>query len=364
MKKYLKKSFKMKNIVVLILLVFAGLSMACGTDGFVSMGFSEPLAQLLGSGTPGTVLSYAYAVTTEQTGLVIAYKNGLMIAAKASPIVDSLSTHLNFKWFKQSIGNAFSVPDTQIGRRSRPNEVFYNGEDMEGLAKPFGLEHSVPQEDINEAGPRLPNYVNRKLIALMDKVLLGREIRIALQTQLASNYNPNQVHATAAGDKFTASTSHPLKYLRASLKNARIRPNVIGFNADGWEAFCTHPDVVSAANANSGQSGVATKERVAQLLEVREVVVGSGWVNTAKIGQTPVLTPCWGNHVWAHFDDPIADQQDGLAFARSVQVGDRVAEAYETKETGLLGGFMLKAGFYHGDVILNNDCGVLFPDVV
>ncbi|MFA6688866.1 MAG: hypothetical protein WCS18_05240 [Sphaerochaetaceae bacterium] len=356
------KSIKKSNAILLVLMVLGAIGVVAGADNLTVLGVPPIIADLFANG--GAMICPAFAITTEQTGLVIAYKNEELIADKVFPISEKKSSHLNFKWHKASLGDAFTVPDTQVGRKSRPNQVTFDGTDESGLARAFGLEYPVPQEDIDEAAPAISNYVNRKLLQLMDRVLLGREIRISSMAQNPANYASDQVYATAAGDKFTDSSSNPLKYLRAKMLKAYVRPTKVIFGPEAWEAFATHPKVVSAAFGNSGESGIATRERVAQLLEVSEVIVGKSWANSAKLGQKPVLERTWKDNVIMQYDSPLSDQEDGLAYARSVQIGARVVESYESKEQGLRGGFILKAGFYHGDVILNEYCGSLLTGVI
>lgn len=352
----------MKKTIFIVLALVAFAAQFAGADTLSAIGLPHQIADILFVG--GASMAFVFPVTTDQTGMVIAYKNKELVADRAMPIKNSLSDSLSFKWFERNLADGFTVPSTLVGRGGRPNSVAFNGAEKSGTAFAYGLESPVTQEDIDEAGKNVENLVTNRLQSLINLVLLDREIRVAAIVQNASNYLGSQVAATAAGDKFTLDTANPLKYILGKLDSAIVRPNKVGMGAGAWNALRVHPSIVKAVHGNAGDSGAATRQQIAELLEVGEIIVGSGFVNTAKRGQTPIFTRCWGNHLWAHYEEPLADAQEGLAWGMTVQVGDRYSKTVEDPHLGLKGGFWCKAGAYQAEIVTGTGAGVLLTDVV
>lgn len=352
----------MKNTIFIVLALVAFAAQFAGADTLTLLGLPHQVTEILFMG--GASIAFVFPVTTEQTGMVIAYKNKDLVADRAMPIKDSLSTSLSFKWFLRDLADGFTVPDTKVGRASRPNQVDFNGTEQSSTAFAYGLESPVTKEDMDQAGNKVENLVTSRLQSLINLVLLGREVRVAGIVQSPANYLDNQVAATATGDKFNLADANPLKYVLTKLDDAIVRPNKMGFGAGAWTAFRTHPTVVKAIHGNAGDSGVVTRQQVADLLELNEIIVGSSFVNTAKRGKTPLLTRCWGNHVWAHYEEPLADATEGLAWGMTVQVGERFAQTVEDPHLGLQGGFWCKAGAYQSEIVTAKGAGILLTDVI
>ena len=352
----------MKKTVFIVLALVAFAAQFAGADTLSAIGLPQQVADILFMG--GVSMAFVFPVTTEQTGMVIAYKNKELVADRAMPIKTSLSKQLSFKWFARNLADGFTVPSTLVGRASRPNSVNFSGDEKTASALAYGLESAVTQEDMDEAGDSVENLVTNRLQSLINLVLLDREIRVAAIVQNSSNYLTSQVVSTAAGDKFSLDSANPLKYILGKLDNAIVRPNKVGMGAGAWNALRVHPSIVKAVHGNAGDSGAATRQQVAELLEVNEIVVGSGFVNTAKRGQSPTFVRCWGNHLWGHYEEPLADAKEGLAWGMTVQVGDRFAKTIEDPHMGLKGGFICKAGVYQGEIVTGPGAGILLTDVV
>src|SRR5690606_30528192 len=135
----------------------------------------------------------------------------------------------------------------------------------------------------------------------------------------------NKVDLSGGGgaNQFSNAAANPIKYINDALDACLIRPNVLVMGAEVWNKLSMHEKVVSAALGNSGQYGRATRERVAELLEVSEILVGAAWVNTVKAGKDPVLARCWGKHALAFYRDRTATTSGGLTFGFTAQFEQR-----------------------------------------
>jgi len=310
------------------------------------------------------VTNQNYVITEEQTGMVMAFTNRANIADQAMPIKNLRTKSTSFKFAERNLADGFTVPSTMIGRASRPNQSTTNVVERAGICEDHGLTRFIPQRDINEADGQVGNLVTDALNEIMDKVLLGREKRVADIVQDAANYFPKKVIQTQTGNKFSDPASNPLKYLLECLDKNIVRPNRMIIGAKAWTQLRMHPAIVKAMHGNAGDSGVATKEIVASLLELDEVLVGRSLINTAKKGADLDLQLCWGNNVALHYYESVADQSNGLAWGMTFQSGDRVATTQWMEELGLLGGYNVKAGASWAEVVTAKGAGMLLTEVI
>ncbi|MFV9531212.1 hypothetical protein ACNUIM_32135 [Pseudomonas aeruginosa] len=62
-----------------------------------------------------------FPIDPELTAIAIAYRNGRMIADEVLPRVPVGKQE--FKYWKYDLAQGFTVPETLVGRKSKPNEV-------------------------------------------------------------------------------------------------------------------------------------------------------------------------------------------------------------------------------------------------
>ena len=111
-------------------------------------------------------------ITEQETGLVAAYTNKKMIADEVMPIDKLLKPNLEFSWFERTIGDAFLIQETAVGRKSRPNQVYFSGEKKSGLAKAYGLEAPLSNEDLEQLDAAARTKVlDRTLEGLINRVI-------------------------------------------------------------------------------------------------------------------------------------------------------------------------------------------------
>jgi hypothetical protein len=98
------------------------------------------------------------------------------------------------------------------------------------------------------------------------------------------------------------SLSDPLSDMRTArttIKTATGKtPNVAVFGWETWLQLQNHPDIVDRVKSVGSTSIEAMKMAVAQLLEVKTVLIGDAIKNTAVDGQADSLAFVWGKHAW------------------------------------------------------------------
>jgi hypothetical protein len=306
-----------------------------------------------------------YIVTPEQTGMVMAIQNKECVADQVMPIKKLNTKSTAFKYAERNLGDGFTIPSTLIGRKSVPNQVNFSMKEQSGVCVDYGLGEVIPQRDIEESDGQVGNLVSDGLEAIMNLVLLDREVRVAKIVQSASNYLPSKVITTKDEDKFSNLDSKPLEYILELLDKSIVRPNRMVIGQQAWTKLRMNPSIVKAMHGNAGDSGVASRQVVAELLELQEIIVGTSFVNTSKQGKEPTLERCWDSNIVAfHYYEPVANSSLGIAWGMTFQAGDRFADTTWDSKIGALGAYVVKAGACWAEKVTAKGAGMLLTGVL
>lgn len=298
------------------------------------------------------------------TAIAIAYRNGRLIADEVMPRVPVGSKE--FKYAKYDLAEGFSIPDTRVGRRSAPNEVDFKRSDAAGAVQDWGLDDPVPQDDI-DAARNIPNYdpLAHATQRVTDLILLDREKRVADMTFNAANYGANNKVTLSGTSQWSDYTnSNPIDALDTAMDAMVMRPNIMVMGRAVFSKLRKHPRIMKAVNANEGDQGKASLQAMQDLFEVEQILVGEGFVNSAKRGQNAALARVWGKHVALIYRDRLADANGGVTWGFTAQFGGRIAGSRPDPDIGLKGGQRVRVGEQVAEVITANDLGYLFVDAV
>lgn len=269
----------------------------------------------------------AFPRDRELTSIAIAYKN-----PDVSLIADAIFPRkpvgkLTFDWMKYPDEQQFTVPDTRIGERSTAYPTLeLSGTKLTSKCEDNGLQANISNDDLSEA----PKGIDPKAVmteAVTNLVLLRREIECANLAFDAAQYAAANKVTLAGAGQWSDVTSSPLAVIRAALNSCLIRPNVFVIGQAVWDALAIHPKLVKAATGSDSGEGICTLERLAQLLEISEVVVGKAFVNTAKAGNAATMVRAWGKSALALYRDRSAAVNGGLTYGFTAQFGTREAGA-------------------------------------
>lgn len=304
----------------------------------------------------------AWAVDPELTQIAIGYRNREMVADRVLPRTPAIGQS-EFKYQFYPMEQHFTVPDTLVGRTSQVKQVHFKGEDRTGSTKDYGLEHGLPQRDVDNA-PEGTNPLGRATEWLANLIDLDRELRVSGKVFGASTYGSDNKLTCSGADQFTHADSDPVRLMLAKMDGLVMRPNRVVFGQGPWREFRQHPLVVKATNRNSGDAGVAARQAVAELLEVEEVIVGRALVNAARIGQAADMQAAWGNHVAMLHIDPLADTNQGASFGFTVPYGNREAGQWWDRNIGTKGGTRIRVAESVDEVICAPDLGFLLINAI
>lgn len=305
-----------------------------------------------------------FPINPVQTGIALAYKNSAMIAEMVMPRVPVATKE--FKYQKYEKSERFTLPETLMGRKGVASKIEFGATEEAGIAQDHGLSTDIPNDDITQAAASgLPSPVNHATEALTDLILLRREKRVADLVFSNDSYNSGHKETLSGTDQWSNYTnSTPREQILEALDVPLQRPNIFVLGNDTWRLLRQHPQIVSSILGNSGQQGTITRQQLAELLEVEEVLVGQGWVNTAKPGQTPSFVRVWGKHAALLNRNRFANTQSGATFGFTAQYQGRVAGQLPNPRMGLRGGVEVIVGETVKELIIAKDLGYFFEDAV
>jgi len=294
----------------------------------------------------------------------MAYSNRAYIADQVLPRVPVAGE--TFEYLKHNLEDRFTIPDTTIGRKGRANQVEFGSTLVPGSTKDYGLEDVIPVADI-DAAKAMPNYdpKGNAVEGLQELIALDRERRVA---NLVFNLNtyPAANRATLSGTSQWSdyTNSDPIDDLRDALATPIMRPNKIVFGWATWNVLAANPKVATAIYGANSTGKIITREELARVLEVQEILVGQSLANTAKPGQTVSLANLWGKHCALLYSVRPAGTQNGLTFGFTAQYGSRVAFDKFDSDIGLRGAHAVKTGESVGEIISASDVGYFIQNAV
>jgi hypothetical protein len=304
-----------------------------------------------------------FPIDPDLTSLAVSYRNEQMVADLVLPRVRVAKQE--FKYFKNNLSDDFTVPDTRVGRKSRPNMVETGGTEVADFTVDFGLEDAVPMADIQNSDARY-NPLARAVSYITNLIELDREVRAATLVTTLNNY-PSAQRTTLSGTSqwsdFT--NSNPISAILTAMDAMIMRPNVMVIGQQVATQLIQHPKVVQAVAMTSQGSGVVSLDGIRGLFPgLERIVVGQAWLNTARKGQTAAYSRAWGKHCALMRLDTLADPTRGSTFGFTAQWGDRIAGSEFDRDIGLRGGQRVRVGESVKEVIAENTLGYFFQNAV
>jgi len=338
----------------------------------VSFGWIEPAsasgtlhAGMLNAGVLGALafggVTAPFPVQPELTAIAIGYKNKTLIADEVLPRVPVGKQE--FKYLKLDKGEMFTIPDTKVGRKSKPNEVEFSGTEVTDSTVDFGLDDPIPQSDVDNAPPNY-NPLGRATEGLTRLIGLDREVRAANLVFGAANYAPANKVTLSGTSQFNDPASTPIKQVMDALDACLMRPNKMVIGRQAFSVLARHAEILKSINRNSGDKGIATRQAIADIFDLDDVLVGEAFLNTAKKGQALNLARVWGKHISLIYQDTTADTRGGTTFGMTAQFGSRVAGAQPDSDIGLRGGQRVRVGESVKELITANDLAYLIQNAV
>lgn len=306
-----------------------------------------------------------FPLDTRLTGIALAYTNKTLIADSVLPRVPVGGQ--TFKWLNHTRADRFTIPNTRIGRKGRPGEVEFSATETSGQVFDYGLDDVVPNDDIASA-PQGFDPLGNAAEGLTDLVLLDREVRVASLVFNAATYPVGNKVTNSAGSYWDVEANNPVAQITDLLNGMLMRPNVAVFSRKVFDALRRHPKVIAAVfpiGGNAAQGGMANRQQLADLFELEEVLVGEGFVNTAKPGQTANIVRVWGNHAaFLHRNRLANTRSPQMTFGYTAQWQGRVAGRMDEPKTGLRGAVRVRVGESVNEIVCAADVGYFVENAI
>lgn len=303
-----------------------------------------------------------FPTSPEQTSVALAFKNPRFIADDVLPRVPVGKQ--DFTYLRWDLAEGFSVPDTKVGRRSQPNEVEFSATEHTGRTIDYGLEDPIPQADIDNA-PRNVNLLNLATERLTNIIALEREARVAGMVFNTASYAAGHTVTLAGNDQWSDTVnSDPIDDITTGLDKPILRPNTMVIGRQAFTKLCMHPKVVSTIFGSSTDAGMVTRQQIAALFELEQVLVGESHSNSAKKGQTATLVRVWGKHCSLLYLDRAVSGANVPTYGFTAQWGNRFAGVVFDRNIGLRGGQRVRVGESVCEVIAANELGYFIQNAV
>lgn len=311
-------------------------------------------------------MKFPFPLQEELTQISLAYTNEELVADQVLPRVPVASRA--FKWLKHEKHERFNIPETIVGRKGRPTEIEFTATEEASTILDYGVDDLVPAEDTLSAPPGV-NPLGRATEGCTEAFLLDREKKVADSIFAAATYPVGNKVTLAGGTQWSDFVnSDPVTAMLSAWDGMLIRPNTLVLGQAVWTKLRQHPKIVAAifpAGGNAATGGIVQGlQNLANLLEIERVVVGKGWVNTAKPGQTPTLARLWGKHCAALYLNPSAGPTNGITFGFTATWGTRIAGSMDEPKVGLRGATRVRAGESRRELIVASDVGYFFENAV
>lgn len=308
-----------------------------------------------------------FPISPQLTAISIAYRNPTLIADRVFPRVPVAKE--SFQYLKHNVADGLTIPATLVSRRGRPPEVEFSATSESSSVNSFGLEFSVPFDDIENAKDPNMNYdpLARATEFTSDLIALDREQRVANTVFNPAVYAGANVTTLAGAGQWSDATSDPIRAILSAMDGMFIRPNVAVMGRAAATQLQMHPKVVAAVYAGAGNAatgGIVGIEALATILGLQEIIVGEAYINTAKPGQTVSRSRLWGKSVALIYRNPQAMPQMGVTFGLTAQWQTRFTATWEDRDIGLRGGIRGRVGESVKELVLCNDAGYLFANAV
>lgn len=311
-----------------------------------------------------------FPIDPHLTAISVLFRNDRFIADDVLPRV-SVGKE-DFRYLIYDFAEGYTIPNTEVGRKSDPAEMEFKTTEVAGITKDHGLDDVIPLRDMMNSDVR-HNPINRAVEQLTNLILTAREKRTADLVFDATQYAAANQVVIAGGDQWNAqATSDPLDQIMSNLDIPVMRPSIGVFGREAFTKLRIHPKIIAAVSntgieSGSGvvQPGVASRAQIAELFELEGVFVGQPFVNTALKGLSPTVSRVWGKHAAFIFRDSLATNQSGATFGFTAEFGMRLAAQWETRtKAGLRGGTRVRVGESTDEVITSGELGFFMQDVI
>lgn len=311
-----------------------------------------------------------FVILPALTAIAVAYKQANLVADLVLPRTPVMGKE--FTWQKYALGEQFTVPDTRVGAKGQPNQVDWASTPVTDSVVDHALDSPVTNDQIEQwqkardaGNSRVVDPLMRATSLVSGLVATRREKRAADLVFNAANYGANNKQTLSGASQWSDPASDPHYALMTAMDSMVMRPNAAVMGRAVFTVLSLNAKIKTAVYGGvNGNQQAVSRQALAQLLELDEIIVGEGWLNTAAPGQAPNLARIWGKHCSLFNRNVDAGVDAGLSFGMTAEFGAPVAGTIEDSDIGMRGGQRVRMGESVKEFLTANDLGYLFTNAV
>lgn len=248
---------------------------------------------------PKVSQTYADPILTD---VAVRYSNPQFYADRLFPVirVDKKTGY----YYVYDKSNLRSEDDLRTGRAE--SRVVDHGmtKTAYGPLQEHSLKSFIEQDEFDQSdNPVDPRTDHTE--AVRERMLINKEV--ALAATLSDTAVVTQNTTLSGTDQWSDySNSDPYGDIDTAIEAVRTgalkKANKIAMGRPVWNKLKYHPDTIELLKATGG--GKFSAERLADWLEVDEVIILDSQYNSADEGATDSITDIWGKHLWAAYVNP------------------------------------------------------------
>jgi hypothetical protein len=297
------------------------------------------------------------------TNISIGYKNEQYIADSIfKPVPVNKQSDKYYVFGKER----FRVIDDRRAPGSESNEVNWRLSLDQYYCEGHALRHAIPDEEMQNADDTF-NLEADAVELLTDVILLNKEVDAASKLLNPDNYDSGLVQSlNVKWSDFT--NSNPIADIEdaksAIHRRSGLRANTLIISEPVFNVLKIHPKLIESIKYT--QLGVLTKDLMATLFGVDNILVGSALKSTAtNPGQADVLNYIWGNSAVLAYIPPTPGKKVasiGYTFMwnKDGQGAVAVRKWYEQGRRAT----MIEVERWYDQKIVSNVAGFLITDVI
>ena len=272
---------------------------------------------------PITPSLYADKILTNAS---VAYRNMNYIAEILAPVM--LVDNRTGIYFVYDKSNLRVDNDVRTGKSNTPVVDFGMTKANFGPLTEHALKSGIEKDEMDEfQDPYDPKIDHTNTVT--DRMLLNKEY--ALATVMSSTSIVTQNVTLSGGSQWDDyANSTPIEDIKVAfntvLQKGAMRPNTFACSWRVWTTLVNHPEIVDRIKYS--QLGVTTEQLFAQIIGVKNVVIGDAVYNSANQGQADNLQYVWGLNAWLMFVPPKPALRSIAAFYTLVLKNGRYVDSW------------------------------------
>ena len=250
------------------------------------------------------------------SNVAIGYMEEQTIAGTIAPVVTVGKQSDAYAVYSRA--DAMRIEDTKRAPGDEANKITRTISSDTYYAQNYALKYPVTIEDRENADPiHRQNIINDGAAYVTRKLALDWEDRVSTLVNNTSNVGSS---AAVASEWDAAASSDPLGDMNTALDNIQdltgARGNKIVMGLAAWRSLRRNDQILNRLFGTNNGGGYATRQQVASLLEIDELLVGGAYKNSGNEAQAESLVNIWGDNVLALYS-PNAPSRDAPSYMYS-----------------------------------------------